>query len=461
MSNKYLKFAVVGHPNKGKSSIVSTLSMNDNIEISPIPGTTTKCRAYPLKIDGETIYELYDTPGFQRPRAVLEWLQKEKVPANMRRERVIEFVQKHINDNRFADDIELLRPILSGAGIIYVVDGSKPYGSEFETEMEILRYCGALSMAVINTITDEDFTKDWKNALSQYFRVVKLFNPMKANFEQIIELLESLSMIDDEWKAPLKRAIEILKDERERDIQKSAEVIAHTMKEVLRHRVEVSLDRYPNSEIAFEDAKKRYMDDISNLEKEALLEISHIWKHSSKKWEEHIEILGSAKLFSKESISLFGLDKKSIIAISATGGALAGSAIDAMVGGSSFLTGTLIGAGTGIYGAIKGFDKALEDRIIGRVVAKKSIVASLSNDTEFPFLILSRLLYFTNVISNRPHADRREIEIKTDSSISNLPLSQKRQIGNIHRKIAKSKVLSKRILDSYISILYTLINKNQ
>jgi ribosome biogenesis GTPase A len=48
----YPKFAVVGHPNKGKSSIVSALAMDDSVAISDIPGTTTKKQRYPLKVDG-------------------------------------------------------------------------------------------------------------------------------------------------------------------------------------------------------------------------------------------------------------------------------------------------------------------------------------------------------------------------------------------------------------------------
>ena len=34
-------FAVVGHPNKGKSSIVSTLAHDDSVRIGELPGTTT------------------------------------------------------------------------------------------------------------------------------------------------------------------------------------------------------------------------------------------------------------------------------------------------------------------------------------------------------------------------------------------------------------------------------------
>ena len=68
------RFAIVGHPNKGKSSIVATLAEDDDVAISPHPGTTTQARAYPMRLDGVTLYELIDTPGFQRAREMLAWL---------------------------------------------------------------------------------------------------------------------------------------------------------------------------------------------------------------------------------------------------------------------------------------------------------------------------------------------------------------------------------------------------
>ena len=64
------RFAIVGHPNKGKSSIVATLAEDDAVAISPHPGTTTQARTYPMRLDGNVLYELIDTPGFQRAREV-------------------------------------------------------------------------------------------------------------------------------------------------------------------------------------------------------------------------------------------------------------------------------------------------------------------------------------------------------------------------------------------------------
>ena len=70
-------FAVVGHPNKGKSSLVATLARDDRVRIAPEPGTTTRAVRYPLELDGETLYVLVDTPGFQRARGALAWLRAE------------------------------------------------------------------------------------------------------------------------------------------------------------------------------------------------------------------------------------------------------------------------------------------------------------------------------------------------------------------------------------------------
>lgn len=98
------RFAVVGHPNKGKSSIVSTLAHDDSVSIAPLPGTTTRCREYPMRIDGVVQYVLVDTPGFQRARAVLAWLRRDETTAAEHRSRVEAFVREHRDRGGFPDE---------------------------------------------------------------------------------------------------------------------------------------------------------------------------------------------------------------------------------------------------------------------------------------------------------------------------------------------------------------------
>ena len=78
------RFAVVGHPNKGKSSIVAALAQNDAIDISSRSGTTLRADPFAIAI-GDAAYTLIDTPGFQRPRRALEWLNRHATSADQLR----------------------------------------------------------------------------------------------------------------------------------------------------------------------------------------------------------------------------------------------------------------------------------------------------------------------------------------------------------------------------------------
>jgi len=80
----------------------------------------------PPFVDGEVLYTLYDTPGFEKPRHVLAWLRERETGTAERAALVRRFVEQHERTGDFAPECALLRPILDGAGILYVVDASIP-----------------------------------------------------------------------------------------------------------------------------------------------------------------------------------------------------------------------------------------------------------------------------------------------------------------------------------------------
>ena len=120
-------FAVVGHPNKGKSSIGATLAQDDSVAISAESGTTRKNQSLDVQV-GNSHYTLVDTPGFQRPTRALNWLQDHANTAEKRQDAVQQFVVDADCAKQFPDEVELLTPIINGAAILYVVDGSRPMG---------------------------------------------------------------------------------------------------------------------------------------------------------------------------------------------------------------------------------------------------------------------------------------------------------------------------------------------
>ena len=150
-------------------------------------------------MDGEVLPG--DTPGFQRPRRVLDWLRAHSVSASDRPQTVRAFVNEHRHDSRFTDECELLEPIINGAGIIYVVDGSVPYSDEHEAEMTILRWTGRPSLALINSIGPDDHSDTWQAALGQFFQVVLSFDAVRP-FEQHLDF-KSLRQLEPGWERPL------------------------------------------------------------------------------------------------------------------------------------------------------------------------------------------------------------------------------------------------------------------
>jgi len=186
-------FAVVGHPNKGKSSLVATLTQQDAVRISPLPGTTTRADRYDLRVGNQTLYSLIDTPGFQRARAALDWMKRHETDAASRPGVVARFVEEHARGERFHDEVELLRPIVEGAAILYVVDGAHPYGPEYDAEMQVLRWTGRPSMAVINPIGDAAYADQWRDALGQFFRLVRVLDAVHAPFEQRVFVFRAMA----------------------------------------------------------------------------------------------------------------------------------------------------------------------------------------------------------------------------------------------------------------------------
>lgn len=459
MKKAYPRFAVVGHPNKGKSSIVATLAQDESVQISNTPGTTRQYRAFPLKIDGEILYELYDTPGFQRPRAVLAWLNQEEVPANQKADRVRRFVYEHRDDSRFQDEVELLEPILEGAGIIYVVDGSKPYGVEYEAEMEILRWTGQPSMALINLIDDTDYIGEWKRALGHYFRMVRVFNPMEANFSQHIALLESMAQLKEEWTPLVNRSIEIFKRYQQQKIHDSSELITELITNSLSYIASLSISGEEASPREKERVLEKYKIHLRKLEEETQGKIARVWHHSKLEKEEMIPLFAEMDLFSKESASLFGLSKKEMMLTGATAGALTGSGVDLMLGGTSLMMGSAIGALLGGAGAMFGFGEIAEMKVLGQRLGSRRLEVGPMQNRNFPYILLRRTLYFTQEVATRPHADRSKISIESESLLETrwVDDESKKKMEKLHKNFRSGDAIKEKSLKEYNKMIEAIL----
>jgi len=412
------QFAVVGHPNKGKSSIVATLSQNDAIAIALEPGTTRAGQAYPLSVDGKTLYTLVDTPGFQRPRRVLEWLEAHSVSASDHSETLRAFVVQHKGDGRFTDECELLQPLLDGAGIIYVVDGSVPYNAEHEAEMTILRWSGRPSLALINTIGTEDYSDTWQDALKQFFQVVRKFDAVRAPFEQHLSLLRAFGQLEPSWEKALDEATHFLSQQRIQRRQQAASIIAKALRDIMLYQESRTLTELQAANID----DKRLADDLRESwykrqrqrEQDLRLDIEHLYQHQRiRRQEAQLQWHSHYDLFSEDSRENWAVSKRYLATAGFGAGAVGGAGLDALTLGTSLGTGALVGGLLGAAGSYFYGDKlvlpALNIGMLGNGMKKATF--GPVQDSQFAYVVLGRAVDHWWHISNRNHAGRELLDL--------------------------------------------------
>jgi len=409
-------FAVVGQPNKGKSSIVATLAEDERIAIAPTPGTTRAAHHYTLKVDGQSQYALVDTPGFQRARAVLDWLEARASSAQERPALVARFVAEHRDDPRFHDECELLGPIIDGAGILYVVDGAKPYGPEYELEMQVLQWTGRPRMALINMIGEGDYVEQWRQGLDQYFSIVRVFDAVRADFSKRLALLKAFAELDESWRESIERAVSALTAERERRRRRAAAEIAEALSECL------SLtERAPLSEADAGSADRRRQlegrllerlrDAIRERERDARDRVQSLYRHQNLQREEAGTEVLATDIFTDEGWELFGLSRTELLVSGAVSGAVAGGGIDALLGGASLLLGSGIGALVGGAGAWFGGNELARVKVLGQSLGGRKLQVGPVKAPNFPWVMLGRAWVHHRLVAERNHARREAISL--------------------------------------------------
>ena len=409
MTGETPTFAIVGAVNHGKSSVVSTLAENDRVRISAQPGETVECQRFELR----DLFVFYDTPGFQN---AIEALAELAAAAPAREPLAVfrEFVARYRSDARFEAECLLLRPVVEGAGIVYVVDGSEPLLEIHEAEMEILRLTGQPRLAIINRTGTDDHVQDWKRRLGLHFNAVREFNAHHATFADRLELLETLSSIEQNWKPKLGRAVAIFREEWEQRLGECAEIIAELLADALTHREVAD----PGSRMAGEKLQALFVAALSQREARAHQAIIKLFGHSRVRAEAGGEQLFDTDLFSEDTWRAFGLDERQLVAAGAISGAAVGSLFDLAA------MGHLIGIPTAVGAAVF----AIPAYVMGRRrpelklntgwlpgglrLGGRALSVGPYAARNFPWILLDRALGVFAFVVNRAHARRDEATIR-------------------------------------------------
>jgi len=405
-------FVVVGHTNWGKSSVVATLAADERLAVSRRPGTTQYNQLLPWQMGERTLCTFIDTPGFDAPRHVLRWLKERDRSAVERPSLVQRFVEEHEGSEQFRHECELMRPILAGGIILYVVDTSVPPDAVAEAELQILQWTGRPRMALLNRTRQRDCEEQWRALLTQRFQLIRPFDAHQADFATRLQLLHALRELDPASRDQLNSAIQALQDKRRQQHHAAAASIAHMLTGMASHRREAPVQRHQPLQQQREALAEAYRDDLRQMERrcrESLLEIYEHRRDAAPAEGTGAELL-QQDLFARQTWKWLGLTRGQLAGAGAGAGATAGGVVDAGLGGSTFLLGSAIGGAGGGVAGWYGCQRLARVELIGRPMGGKVFRLGPLKNKQILWIALDRAVLFHRQIADRSHATQQPLQ---------------------------------------------------
>ena len=429
-----LELAVVGSVNKVKSSLVTTLCEIDSGLVDPLPRSTRVSTQYAYDFSGaeneDPLFRLVDTPGFQQAREALAWVRERVDTGMVEPDAIREFVRSHEGGKQFTDEWRLLKPLLDGAGILYVVDGSAPFNPAAMAEMDLLRMTGRPRLAVINqTHPDRDFSDELRDKLSPYFKVVS-FNTHRAGWPERLALWQSFRGIDDAWAPVIDLVIDALRTEVRQRRKEAATATAKFLADMMRWQWKHKTPKGSEVDSLRQRANEAFLAYAANQEQRLRATLRRLYRHrrnlevSSATLPPHLDL----PITDSHSWRVFGLKPTRLLQLGVVSGAASGLAIDTLAGGTTHLLPTLSGAVAGGVLALAGTNRFLRTKIsplrsMGKEVHEVEVVISAGNDSKLPFVLLDRALQVQTYLENLSHANRGVPDVPAEGKLASITLS--------------------------------------
>jgi hypothetical protein len=416
MNDSIPMLVVAGQPNEGKTSVISTLAEDDRAVVDPYPGTTKAHRKYKICLDGETKLLLYDTPGFENPGEVLEWMREnEKHHENP--------AQAFLDDpenRKYKLDREIFEPIAKGAVVLHVVDPSRKPFEEDKWQAEILQHCGVPRIGLFNPRKEEGskYKKEWIALMNKHMNVWREFDACQAVFADRVELIEMLGIANPDWKPGVREMVKALAKEWEHRMEKSAEEIVHGIRSAVQFQVVERLNTEKADQSA-EDARRRATEKVKKkiigIETDFRKKTRDRFNHNADHWKETDSAL-ELDIFSEQAGEIFGFSKRTVVIACALASAGVGVLIDVATGGATLGLGTLIGTIVGGGGAYFYFDKAVDIEMPGIPIGPfrlpkwkigdATLKACMERRSKLPGILIERMYCYSLAAASWAHGQR-------------------------------------------------------
>lgn len=435
--------AVVGFVNMGKSSLVATLTETDVVAIDATAGTTTRCQRFACVAEGETVLELVDTPGFQSARRALRWLEDWLEAREDESATGPDAVRAFLDHNRgsevFANECELLGPLVAGAGVLYLVDASLPYKARYEAEMRILAMTGRPRMGVINLHDAAEHRQAWREALSANFAKVVELDVTAATPTERRAVLRSFAGIDDAWAPAFEHAARLLEDEDRVRRRRIAAELRELIVTCLTKELRAPLDEDAGRERQEAALRRRLKTQLAEAEQASRRRVEQLLGFQRLRREEGALAVVDEDLFSREVWRVLGMSRGKLITASTASGAGMGALIDLGVGGLSMGTGALIGGAVGLFSGLAAIQRSFSVKVLGQDLLGQGaqLAVRAPGDLRWASIVLDRALLHYRLLRVRAHAQREALHVDGAPVVEHLGRELQKQLATLVRTTAE------------------------
>ena len=411
--NSLLRLAVVGHTNTGKTSLLRTLLEDRHFgEVKDSAGTTRHVEGARIRVNGQALIELFDTPGLEDGIGLLDYLEQLAQYAGRRLdgpESIRVFLESPESQRRFEQEARVLTKLLACDAGLYVVDIRDPVLSKHKDELAILARCGKPLVAILNFIHSEhNYLSQWRDALARLGLYMSIeFDTVAPALDGQEQLYQKLALVLDSYAPQLSALSADIKQQRSLRRTIGFNMVAELLIDVAAFKIASQTD-----EQSMQQQWAVLQDKVRQREQACINSLLTHYRFAAQDYPgQSLPIQGERwgmDLFHPDALLDMGIH----VGKGFAAGAMAGAAVDVFTAGLSLGTAALLG---GIVGSVwQGADK-FGKRLMGRIQGYQE----LSVDDGVLRLLALRGLQLLDALERRGHAAQHAIQL-SDSHIKQL-----------------------------------------
>jgi len=370
--------------------------------VAPGSATTRQVEGAGLLAHGQTVVELFDTPGLEDASGLIEQIDTNVTERHAGPERIGEFLGSNAAAGRFEQEARVLKQMLESDAALYVIDAREPVLGKYQDELAVLALCARPILPVLNFVANRHSrVSEWRDALSRVgLHAVGEFDTVVFALEAEASMWRRLATLTDAHATGLEKLIADRETQARWQRSSARGMIAELLVDAAAARR--TADRDDDDEI--ESAHRSLRDAIAQREQrfvEHLLDLCRFTEADFRNVPLPIEG-GRWRTTPFDAAMLGVLGRRAGGGLAA--GAAAGAAVDVATGGLSLGAGTVIGAiaAGGAAGAWQ-LRRDIADRLRGRI-------GVMADDATLTMLA-ARAFALLDALGQRGHAAQDPVEI--------------------------------------------------